>query len=178
MKNQSSSRWFVVAAYLFISSLASAATIVEVDNHLTELEVAGETELTGAGGVILNSLELPAGARLVSELQNERPALRILPVSLAGRPEAFCSLRKIRLAPAFSDLEFSLDGRPVSLRLPLPGAFNAANYLTALSMAYGLGLPFDGLLEASAAMPHVPGRLQAAPAMMLPSAALPLQNDP
>lgn len=105
----------------------------------------------------------PAGARLVSELKHERPALRILPVSFTGRPGAFCSLRKLRLAPAFSDLEFTLDGRDASLRLPLPGAFNAANCLTALCMAYGTGLPFDALLEASASMPHVPGRLQAVP---------------
>ena len=105
----------------------------------------------------------PAGARLVSELKHERPALRILPVSFTGRPGAFCSLRKLRLAPAFSDLEFTLDGRDASLRLPLPGAFNAANCLTALCMAYGTGLPFDALLDASASMPHVPGRLQAVP---------------
>ena len=105
----------------------------------------------------------PAGARLVSELKHERPALRILSVSFTGRPGAFCSLRKLRLAPAFSDLEFTLDGRDASLRLPLPGAFNAANCLTALCMAYGTGLPFDALLEASASMPHVPGRLQAVP---------------
>ena len=83
--------------------------------------------------------------------------------AFAGRREAFCSLREIRLAPAFSELEFTLDGCPVSLRLPLPGAFNAANYLTALSMAYGLGLPIKALLNASAAMPHVPGRLQPVP---------------
>ncbi len=105
----------------------------------------------------------PAGARLVSELENERPGLRILPVSFTGRPDVFCSLRKLRLAPAFSDLEFTLDGRDASLRLPLPGAFNAANCLTALCMAYGTGLPFDALLEASGRMPHVPGRLQAVP---------------
>ena len=105
----------------------------------------------------------PAGARLVSELKRERSALRILPVSFTGRPGTFCSLRKLRLAPAFSDLEFTLDGRDASLRLPLPGAFNAANCLTALCMAYGTGLPFDALLDASASMPHVPGRLQAVP---------------
>ena len=105
----------------------------------------------------------PAGARLVSELMHERPGLRILPVSFTGRADAFCSLRKLVLSPAYSDLEFTLDGRDASLRLPLPGAFNAANCLTALSMAYGTGLPFDALLEASARMPHVPGRLQAVP---------------
>ena len=105
----------------------------------------------------------PAGARLVAELKQERPALRILPVSFTGRPDAFCSLRKLQLNPAYSDLEFTLDGRDASLRLPLPGAFNAANCLTALCMAYGTGLPFDALMEASACMPHVPGRLQAVP---------------
>ncbi len=105
----------------------------------------------------------PAGARLVSELAHERPGLRILPVSFAGRPDVFCSLRKLRLDPAFSDLEFIIDGHAASLRIPLPGAFNAANCLTALCMAYGTGLPFDALLEASSDMPHVPGRLQAVP---------------
>lgn len=105
----------------------------------------------------------PAGARLVSELKQERPALRVLPVSFSGRSDTFCSLRKLQLNPAYSDLEFTLDGRDASLRLPLPGAFNAANTLTALCMAYGTGLPFDALLKASASMPHVPGRLQAVP---------------
>ncbi len=105
----------------------------------------------------------PAGARLVSELKQERPGLRVLPVSFTGRSEAFCSLRKLRLAPAFSELVFSIDGHEASLHLPLPGAFNAANCLTALCMAYGAGLPFDALLAASAHMPHVPGRLQAVP---------------
>ena len=105
----------------------------------------------------------PAGERLVSELKHERPGLRVLPVSFSGRTGVFCSLRKLRLAPSFSDLEFTLDGRDASLHLPLPGAFNAANCLTALCMAYGTGLPFDKLLEASASMPHVPGRLQSVP---------------
>lgn len=105
----------------------------------------------------------PAGARLVSELKQERPSLRVLSVSFAGRTDAFCSLRKLQLNPAYSDLEFTLDGHDASLRLPLPGAFNAANGLTALCMAYGNGLSFGALLEASASMPHVPGRLQAVP---------------
>ena len=120
-------------------------------------------ELLADGAPAAVNTDDPAGARLVSELKRERPAIRILPVSFSGRSGAFCSLRKLRLAPAFSDLDFVLDGRAVSLRLPLPGAFNAANCLTALSMAYGLGLAFDRLLEASAGMPHVPGRLQAVP---------------
>ena len=120
-------------------------------------------ELLADGAPAVINTDDPAGERLVSELKKERPGVRILPLSFTGRADAFCSLRSLRLSPAFSDLVFELDGHPVSLRLPLPGAFNAANYLTALAMAYGLGLPLDGLLEASAAMPHVPGRLQAVP---------------
>ena len=120
-------------------------------------------ELLADGAPAVVNTDDPAGARLVSELIDERRGIRILPVSFTGLADAFCSLRSLRLNPACSDLEFTFDGHPVSLRLPLPGAFNAANYLTALSMAYGLGLPLDGLLEASAAMPHVPGRLQAVP---------------
>ncbi len=120
-------------------------------------------ELLADGAPAVVNTDDPAGARLVSELKHERPAIRVLTVSFSGRPDAFCSLRKLRLAPAFSDLEFRLDGHAAVFHLPLPGAFNAANCLTAFSMAYGIGLPFDALLEASAAMPHVPGRLQAVP---------------
>ena len=45
--------------------LYTVAYCAEVDNRLTELTVAGETELAGAGGVILDALEIPADARLV-----------------------------------------------------------------------------------------------------------------
>ena len=120
-------------------------------------------ELLADGAPAAVNVDDPAGERLVSELRNERPSVRVLPVSFSGGPDAFCSLRSLKLAPAYSDLRFTLDGRDVPLRLPLPGAFNAANYLTALTMAYGTGLALDALLEASASMPHVPGRLQAVP---------------
>ena len=65
MKSSAFVRWLLVDACLLVSTVAYSATVVEVDNHLTELEVTGETELTGAGGVILASLEIPASARLV-----------------------------------------------------------------------------------------------------------------
>lgn len=120
-------------------------------------------ELLADGAPAVVNVDDPAGARLVSELKTERPDVRILPVSFAGRADAFCSLRSIHLNPACSELEFTIDGRAVSLHLPLPGAFNAANCLTALSMACGAGLPLDALLDASASVPHVPGRLQAVP---------------
>ena len=133
-----------------------------MENYYLAKKILFRELLADSAPAVINTDD-PAGERLVSELKKERPGVRILPLSFTGRADAFCSLRSLRLSPAFSDLVFELDGHPVSLRLPLPGAFNAANYLTALAMAYGLGLPLDGMLEASAAMPHVPGRLQAVP---------------
>ena len=120
-------------------------------------------ELLADGAPAVINTDDAAGARLAGELKKERPSIRILPVSFTGKPDAFCSLRSIRLAPAYSELRFTLDGHAHSLHLPLPGAFNAANCLTALCMAYGVGLPPETLLEACATMPHVPGRLQAVP---------------
>ena len=46
------------------ASMAYPAT-VEVDNRLAALEIAGKTELVGAGGVILPSLSVPDDSRLV-----------------------------------------------------------------------------------------------------------------
>ena len=51
-----------LSACLILSTVAYCA---EVDNRLTELTVAGETELAGAGGVILSSLTIPANGKLV-----------------------------------------------------------------------------------------------------------------
>ena len=55
----------VICIFACLQIFATYSATVEVDNRLTALEVAGVTELTGAGGVILPSLSIPAGARLV-----------------------------------------------------------------------------------------------------------------
>jgi len=152
----------------FASAAFTNLTGDHLDYHLTmenyyQAKKILFRELLADGAPAVVNIDDPAGERLMSELEQDRPGLRILPVSFSGRSGVFCSLRALRLAPAHSELEFTIDGHDVSLNLPLPGAFNAANCLTALSMAYGTGLPLDRLLEASASMPHVPGRLQAVP---------------
>ena len=152
----------------FASAAFTNLTGDHLDYHLTmenyyQAKKILFRELLADGAPAVVNVDDPAGERLVAELKQDRPGLRILPVSFSGRPGMFCSLHTLRLAPAHSELEFTIDGHDVSLNLPLPGAFNAANCLTALSMTYGTGLPLDRLLEASASMPHVPGRLQAVP---------------
>ena len=58
-----------------LNAFTTYSAVVEVDNRLTALVVAGETELVGAGGVILGALAIPADARLV--LDPIAPPLRV-----------------------------------------------------------------------------------------------------
>lgn len=53
-----------ILAYFHTFTFAYSAE-VEVDNQCKSLKVSGETVLTGAGGVILPSLSIPADAKLV-----------------------------------------------------------------------------------------------------------------
>ena len=51
----------VVCIVACIHAFTAHSATVEVDNRLTELEVAGETELTGAGvGIAVHAVELLA----------------------------------------------------------------------------------------------------------------------
>ena len=59
-------RTVTIVSAVFLDALFCAYSAeVMVDNRLGALEIEGEIELTGAGGVILPSLSIPAGARLV-----------------------------------------------------------------------------------------------------------------
>lgn len=54
-----------ICVFAYLSTFTTYSAVMEVDNRLTALKVEGETELTGAGGVILPSFSIPADARLV-----------------------------------------------------------------------------------------------------------------
>lgn len=89
------------------------------------------------------------GARLAAEF----PAA--LTVSIDA-PQA--QLRATHLVPDARGTDFRADGQPT--RVPLPGAFNVRNALTALGLAVQLGVP---LADACAALPTAavaPGRMQ------------------
>ena len=91
---------------VLISSYVCSAEIV-VDNRLTELEVAGATELTGAGGVILPSLSIPADARLVLD-----PIAT--PIKVSATP-AFAAGAKIALSSDYVGMTL---GRVVLMTYP------------------------------------------------------------
>ena len=79
--------------HIFTFAYCDEAAQIAVDNRCTSLEVRGETKLTGAGGVILSSLSIPAGAKLVLD-----PIATPVYVSSAPR---FGAGAKIALSPDY-----------------------------------------------------------------------------
>ncbi|NLX93338.1 MAG: UDP-N-acetylmuramoyl-L-alanyl-D-glutamate--2,6-diaminopimelate ligase [Clostridiales bacterium] len=71
--------------------------------------------------------------------------------------------KNIRLKP--SGAEYELVGKGVigRVRLSVPGIFSVYNSMGAAVCAVELGIPFDCVLEAIAASPGVPGRLEVVP---------------
>lgn len=115
-------------------------------------------EMLADGAPAAVNCDDPYGARLIAELPNAR----LLPVSFSGR-DAFCSLTRLEMRPDRSELSFLLDGDEISLELPLPGAFNAHDFLQAFVVADALGVSRPLLMNAVRTVPHVPGRLQPVP---------------
>ncbi len=116
------------------------------------------SEMLADGAPAAVNCDDPCGARLIAEL----PRARLLPVSFSGR-DAYCSLTRLEMRPDRSELSFLLDGEEISLALPLPGAFNAHDFLQAFVVADALGVSRSLLMNAVRTVPHVPGRLQPVP---------------
>ncbi|HZK39090.1 MAG TPA: UDP-N-acetylmuramoyl-L-alanyl-D-glutamate--2,6-diaminopimelate ligase [Clostridia bacterium] len=74
--------------------------------------------------------------------------------------------KNIRLKP--SGAEYELVGKGVigRVRLRVPGIFSVYNSMGAAVCAVELGLPFDCVIDAIAASPGVPGRLEVVPTAM------------
>jgi UDP-N-acetylmuramyl-tripeptide synthetase len=114
------------------------------------------TELLAPDGVAVMHDSLPAEA-LGVELGGRRRLL-------VGRAEA----ADLRLVEAVHGLDgafarFIWGGEEHRLRMPLVGAHNLDNALTALGCALALGLPLEAALTGLWRLPPVPGRLEAVP---------------
>jgi UDP-N-acetylmuramoyl-L-alanyl-D-glutamate--2,6-diaminopimelate ligase len=98
----------------------------------------------------------PYGVRLVNELRG-MPC-----VTYAVDAEAGVRALDVTTGPAGSTflLEGSVGGRVLHqpLRMGLPGHFNVANALAAVTAAAALGAPVDAITEGLANLPRIPGR--------------------
>jgi UDP-N-acetylmuramoyl-L-alanyl-D-glutamate--2,6-diaminopimelate ligase len=81
-------------------------------------------------------------------------------ITYGERPDADIRLGAFRPEPAASTLSIDLAGRPIDLRLRLPGRFNARNALAPLALAHGWNLDVEAVAAALQAFPGVPGRME------------------
>ncbi|MFC1412408.1 UDP-N-acetylmuramoyl-L-alanyl-D-glutamate--2,6-diaminopimelate ligase [Streptacidiphilus sp. N1-12] len=96
------------------------------------------------------------GRRLVREA-----AVPVTTYSAQGDPAADWRAEAVHLGPAGSTFRaVGPDGVSVDASVPLPGPFNVANALAAISALAVAGLPLEQVAAGIAAVPGVPGRME------------------
>lgn len=106
--------------------------------------------------VVIN-IDGPYGVRLVQ--QAEREGLQVTTVSLRDTAAAVHA-KDIVLGPTGSTFTAMLQGRSLSSRVQLPGAFNVANALGALAAVAAMEMDPDEAMAGIAALSGVPGRME------------------
>ena len=115
------------------------------------------TEVVDGDGAAVIWADDPASAR-VSELASER-GLRRLTVGVSGETLKLVSHTPTQLGQT---LVIEAEGKPHTVKLPLIGAYQAANALTAAGLVLATGGELDRTLEHLARVQPVRGRLERA----------------
>lgn len=96
------------------------------------------------------------GRRLAAEAK-----IPVATFSAAGDPGADWRAVDVQLGPVGSTFRvLGPDGAEADASVPLPGPFNVANALAAITVLVSAGLPLDRAVAGVAAVPGVPGRLE------------------
>ena len=96
------------------------------------------------------------GRRLAGEA-----GIPVVTYSALGDPAADWRAESVHLGPAGSTFRaVGPDGASVEASVPLPGPFNVANALAAITALALAGLPLDEVAAGIAAVPGVPGRME------------------
>lgn len=107
------------------------------------------------GLVILNADD--AGAR---SLVNDATGTEVLWYSASGNPEARVRAENVVNLADSSTFTLIMDAARHTVRLPLPGTWNVANYLAAASVAYAMGCDVDTIVSSTERLLAVPGRME------------------
>jgi UDP-N-acetylmuramoyl-L-alanyl-D-glutamate--2,6-diaminopimelate ligase len=118
----------------------------------------GAPTLELEGGVSAVNVDDPYGRRLAEELA-EGPSGDQVTYSPAGG-EADLSAREVAFDAAGSSFTCDSPAGTLEVRMRLPGDFNVANALAALSVAHALGLDLRRAAAALASAGQVPGRFE------------------
>ncbi|MER6301190.1 UDP-N-acetylmuramoyl-L-alanyl-D-glutamate--2,6-diaminopimelate ligase [Kitasatospora sp. NPDC001539] len=96
------------------------------------------------------------GRRLAAEAK-----IPVTTFSATGAAEADWRAVDVQLGPVGSTFRvLGPDGAEADASVPLPGPFNVANALAAITLLVAAGLPLDRAVAGVAAVPGVPGRLE------------------
>ena len=96
------------------------------------------------------------GRRLADEVRG----IAVVRTSTAGAHDAEARALDVGLRPDGATFTADVRGRRVGLRTRLPGAFNVANALAAVTLADAVGIGLDVAAEGVAALAGVPGRME------------------
>jgi UDP-N-acetylmuramoyl-L-alanyl-D-glutamate--2,6-diaminopimelate ligase len=110
------------------------------------------------GGISVINVDDPYGRRLADDL-NCGSGGECLSYSAAGG-RADLSARGVTFDASGSRFTCVTPDEEIEVRIPLPGDFNVANALAALSVAHALGLDLSAAAEALASAEQVPGRFE------------------
>ncbi|MFF7988641.1 UDP-N-acetylmuramoyl-L-alanyl-D-glutamate--2,6-diaminopimelate ligase [Kitasatospora xanthocidica] len=96
------------------------------------------------------------GRRLAAEAK-----IPVTTFSATGAPQADWRAVDVQLGPVGSTFRvLGPDGAEADAAVPLPGPFNVANALAAITLLVAAGLPLERAVAGVAAVPGVPGRLE------------------
>jgi UDP-N-acetylmuramoyl-L-alanyl-D-glutamate--2,6-diaminopimelate ligase len=110
------------------------------------------------GGISVINVDDPYGRRLADDLSCGSGGECIIYSAAGG--EADLSARDVAFDGSGSRFTCVTPGDSIDVRIPLPGDFNVANALAALSVAHALGLDLRGAAAALASVEQVPGRFE------------------
>src|SRR5579863_889284 len=100
-------------------------------------------------------------AALVPRLRAERPEVPVLTYALNGAADLIVSDLQLTHTGTIGQVHFR--GRNAAFNLPLPGAFNISNWLTAAGLLLHQGWTVAEVAHASSACTGAPGRLEQVP---------------
>lgn len=114
-----------------------------------------------ANGTAVINIDGDYSEQVVAALQKQRPEVKMLRCSTAGRPEAEAALVDIKhnMEGISADLKI-VGGQTIKIHSPLIGAYNADNLLLAAASAWALGIDGPTIATGIAALRGVPGRLE------------------
>lgn len=148
-----------VAALEFDAAAFTNLSGDHLDYHLTmEAYASAKAKLfglLGEGGVGLVNVDDPHHRTMIEQCTGR-------PVAFSGRGNASATYAAEagRATAAFTDIRLRLPTGEHAVRCPLVGRHNVENLIAAVATVAELGIAVDAIVEAVAAMPAAPGRLE------------------